>query len=217
MRTVSVRGRVTAPVPRQSGHFSSTTVPTPWHSRHGSENWNAPWFVVTSPMPLHFGQGRGSVPGLAPEPWQVSHRPGARSVSGRVAPRTASSKPSDSSASTSRPRTGPLRTRLAPPPPVNSEPNRSVNPPPNRRSPVLVVGAPPPNRSPRSNGTLLPPPPRALRRRAPLPNSERMSSYSLRLPGSDSTAYASETSLNFVSAFLSFGFRSGCSSRASLR
>ena len=33
---------VTPPVPRHSGHFSSTTVPTPWHSRQGSEKLNAP-------------------------------------------------------------------------------------------------------------------------------------------------------------------------------
>ena len=91
-RTVSVRVLVTPPVPRHSGHFSSTTVPTPWHSRHGSEKLNEPWLRVTSPAALALRAGRGSVPGLAPLPWQVSHTPGARSVSGSVAPRTASPK-----------------------------------------------------------------------------------------------------------------------------
>ena len=51
----------------------------------------------------------------------------------------------------------------------------------------------------------------------PLPNSDRASSYSRRRDSSESTPYASETSLNRASALASPGFLSGCSSRASLR
>src|SRR2546430_10624580 len=46
IRTLSVRVLVTPPVPRHSGHFTSTIVPTPWHSRHGSEKLNEPWLLV---------------------------------------------------------------------------------------------------------------------------------------------------------------------------
>src|SRR4029450_4552731 len=114
MRTLRVRVLVTPPVPRHSGHFSSTTVPTPWHSRNGSGNDDAhlveetaPWLDVTKQDPWPIGHCRGCVPGLAPVPWQVSHTPGARSVIGRVAPCTASPKSRVTSASTSRPRCGP--------------------------------------------------------------------------------------------------------------
>jgi hypothetical protein len=41
-RTLIVRVLVTPPLPRHSGHFSSTIVPTPWHSRQGSEKLNDP-------------------------------------------------------------------------------------------------------------------------------------------------------------------------------
>ena len=60
-------------------------------------------------------------------------------------------------------------------------------------------------------------PPLPLGRKPPPANRDRASSYSLRLASSDSTSYASETSLNRSSAGLSPGFLSGCSSRASLR
>jgi hypothetical protein len=46
-----VRFLVTPPVPRHSAHFSSTMLPEPWHSRHGSEKLNEPWFREISPEP----------------------------------------------------------------------------------------------------------------------------------------------------------------------
>ena len=45
-----------------------------------------------------------------------------------------------------------------------------------------------------------PPPARAPRRNAPEPNSERISSYSLRFLSSERTSYASDADLNFSSA-----------------
>src|SRR5690606_11458716 len=182
IRTFSRRVLVTPPVPWHSGHFSCTIVPTPWHSRHGSEKLNDPWLRVTSPVPPQTGHVRGLVPGLAPLPRQVSHTPGARRVSGRVAPCTASAKSMVTSASTSRPRAAPVRWV---PPREKIELNRSEKLVPlNRRSPA------PPTRSEMSNGASCAP-----RRYAPEPNSARISSYSLRFFSSESTWYASETSL----------------------
>src|SRR4051812_9842129 len=168
LRTVIVRVLVTPPVPRQSGHFSSTMVPTPWHSRQGSEKLNAPWLLVTRPEPWQAGQGLGWLPLAAPLPPQVSHTPGVRSVRGSVVPCTASANGSVTSASTSRPRDG----RRPGPLPENSELNRSEKPaPPKPRPPAPAVpGAPlaPANRSLRSNGVPpAPVPDRALRRKAP--------------------------------------------------
>src|SRR4029434_9831795 len=80
---------VTPPVPRHSGHFSSTMLPAPWHSRQGSEKLNDPWLREIRPERWHCAQGGGEVPGLAPLPWQVSHSPAERRVSGSVVPRTA--------------------------------------------------------------------------------------------------------------------------------
>ncbi len=217
-RTLSVRVLVTPPVPRHSGHFSSTTVPTPWHSRHGSEKLNEPWLRVTSPEPWHCGQVRGWVPGLAPLPWQVSQTPGARSVSGSVTPATASPKSSATSASTSRPRAGPRGCAGAPPAAREDRAEQvgeagAAEP---AVAPVPAVPPPPPkppNRSERSNGRSRPAGPPPAGRCAgtrPQPKSERISSYSLRRPASESTSYASETALNRSSASLLPGLWSGC-------
>src|SRR5690348_10947476 len=218
-RTLIVRVLVTPPVPRHSVHFSSTIVPAPWHSRHGSEKLNEPWLREIRPLPWHCGQVRGVVPGLAPLPWQVSHSPADRSVSGSVVPRTAWGKSRVTSVSTSRPRRGPRRAAPPPgPPPEKIELKMSEKPaPPKRRSPAPPCAPAlenPPNRSDGSNCWL---PERAPRRNAPEPNSERISSYSLRFLSSESTSYASEAALNFSSASRLSGFRSGCRSRASLR
>src|SRR5256886_15674402 len=107
IRTLSVRVLVTPPVPRHSGHFTSTIVPTPWHSRHGSEKLNEPWLLVVSPTPWQTGQVRGTEPGLAPLPWQGSQTPGARRVNGSVAPLTASPESSSPPAPTSPAPPGP--------------------------------------------------------------------------------------------------------------
>src|SRR2546430_8706363 len=104
IRTLSVRVLVTPPVPRHSGHFTSTIVPTPWHSRHGSEKLNDPWLLVVSPTPWQTGQVRGTEPGLAPLPWQVSQTPRARRVNGSGAAVTPARKSRTDSGSTFRPR-----------------------------------------------------------------------------------------------------------------
>ena len=87
----------------------------PRQSRHGSLKPNAPWLRLTKPVPEQVGHCRDDVPGRAPLPWQVRHAPGPDSCSGRVAPRTASSKPSFTSASTSCPRVGPAERARRPP------------------------------------------------------------------------------------------------------
>src|SRR6185437_8936436 len=155
-----VRVLVTPPVPRHSGHLTSTIVPTPWQSRQGSEKLNEPWLELTRPTPRQVGQVRGSEPGAAPLPWQVSQVPGVCRVSDRVTPCTASTKSRLISVSTSRPR--PARRVEPPPPPEKIELNRSEKPaPPKRRSAPLVRGAPPapgPNRSLKSNEPVPAPP-----------------------------------------------------------
>ena len=218
MRTLSVRVLVTPPVPRHSGHFSSTIVPTPWHSRHGSEKLNEPWLRVTSPTPRHCGQVRGSVPGLAPVPWQVSQTPGARSVSGSVAPahRVARSRASP------RPRRrgrAPARARPAPAAAAGEDRAEQVGEAGAAEAPVAgAVPAPARRRTgrTRSNGRRRRRPGRCAGTRP-----SRTASASRRTPcacrSSESTSYASETALNRSSASVLPGLWSGCSSRASLR
>ena len=90
MRTLSVRVLVTPPVPRHSGHFSSTIVPDALALAARLGEAERALVAGDQAGAVAIGQVRGWVPGLAPVPWQVSQTPGARSVSGRVAPRTAS-------------------------------------------------------------------------------------------------------------------------------
>jgi hypothetical protein len=140
--------------------------------------------LVVNPAPWQTGQVRGTEPGLAPLPWQVSQTPGARRVNGSVAPLTASRKSSSTSASTSRPRLGPRLGMVRPPEKI--ELNRSEKPAPaNRRSPAALAAAASPKMSDMSKGV---PPVRAPRRNAPEPKSCRISSYSLRLASSESTS-----------------------------
>ena len=68
MRTVTGRDRTVLPEPWQAGHGSSILLPVPWQSGHGSEKPKCPWLRVTKALPLHVGQVRGLVPGLAPLP-----------------------------------------------------------------------------------------------------------------------------------------------------
>src|SRR3954469_5851652 len=104
MRTLIVRFCVVAPAPWQSGHGSSMIWPLPRHSTHGSLKPKAPWLRLTYPLPPQFGQRRGAVPGRAPSPPQVLQVAGPESRSGIVTPRTASSKPSVTSAEAPAPR-----------------------------------------------------------------------------------------------------------------
>src|SRR3954470_11315605 len=103
-------------------------LPEPEHSRHGSEKLKEPWLREISPEPWHCGQVRGVVPGLAPLPWQTSHAPGERSVSGSAGPRPACPKSSVTSVSTSRPRCGPRRVGPVGPPPEKIELKMSEKP-----------------------------------------------------------------------------------------
>src|SRR5262245_58952850 len=60
------------PLPPQVGQGSSITVPLPPQREQGWEVENRPWEEASTPRPWHSGQIDGAVPGLAPEPWQVT-------------------------------------------------------------------------------------------------------------------------------------------------
>src|SRR5690242_1883598 len=208
-----VRVRVVTPVPWHSEQGCSIIDPLPRHSVHGSENPNAPWLRLTTPDPLQFGHTFGLVPGRAPLPWQFVHGAGLVSRSGIATPLVASMNDSSVSVSRSLPRRGRLGRGCAPRP--NSPPNRS----PMFAPPVCPAAS---NKSFRLNSAPSPPnPPKFPPEKRPRPNpppanSRRVSSYSLRLAGSDSTLWASDTALN-LSAALGSELVSGCRSRANFR
>src|SRR3954468_7631753 len=104
------------------------TVPAPWQRVHGCEIENRPWTCDSRPRPWQRGQTFGSVPGLAPVPWQVVHRDGAATVSGTCAPSSAWSNEIVTSASRSVPRAA--SGRRAPPfaPPPKRVPRMSAEP-----------------------------------------------------------------------------------------
>src|SRR3954471_15041996 len=60
------------PVPPQVGQGSSITVPLPPQREQGWEIENRPCEEASTPRPWQAGQIDGAVPGLAPEPWQVT-------------------------------------------------------------------------------------------------------------------------------------------------
>src|ERR1700733_7614530 len=209
MRVWMVRELIARPLPVQAGQGSSTTMPRPWHSLHGSEIPNEPRFLLDWPVPAHDGQTLGMVPALAPVPRQVGQGPSPGSRSATVVPSIASPKLSVVSVSTSAPRRGRFWAVFLLPPP-NTPPNRSPSRPPASPAPLRM--------SFRSK----PPKPPVLGRvpvgtRKPPPNSERASSYSLRRFSADSTEYASEISLKRSSALASPWLESGWYLRASLR
>src|ERR1700751_515108 len=215
MRTLMVRVRVGTPVPLHSSEGGSMIEPLPRQSVHGSEKPNAPFLRLIPPDPLQVGPTFGLVPGCAPLPWQLVHGDGLVSRSGIATPLAASTKSSWVSVSRSLPRRG--RLGRAPAPRPNKPPNRS---------PMLVPPVRPAasNRSLRLNSAPSPPtsklkPPLSnLRPPKPPPaNRRRVSSYSLRLAGSDKTLCASDTALKRSPAVGLSGFASGCRSRASLR
>ncbi len=186
------------PLPLQVAQGSSTTEPLPRHSRHGSENANAPWLRLVTPAPWQTGHVCGAVPGFAPLPWQVGHEPGLCMRSGTVTPSTASSKASVASVSTSCPRAGPeaaccrLRVLPAAPPPPKRPPKRSPRPPPRdpralpRRAEEVaeVEGLAGAAARAVATGRREAPPPG---RNPPPANSRRASSYSLRFWVSERT------------------------------
>ena len=205
------------PLPWQVGHGSSTTSPRPRHSRQGSEKPKPPWLRMIMPVPSQFGQMRGVVPARAPVPRQVAHGASLDRRIGMVTPSTASVKPIVTSDSRSAPRRGcmvdDVRCR-----PVKMPPRMSPRPPLPAVVPLCWL-----SRSPRSKPNppcpVVVPVPRDPpgKRKPPLPNSARASSYSLRRVLSDSTSYASEISLKRSSAPLSLLLASGWYLRASLR
>src|ERR1700757_4735919 len=216
IRTLMVRVRVATPVPLHSGQGCSMIEPVPRHSVQGSENPNAPWLRLMTPEPLHVLHTFGLVPGRAPLPWQLVHGAGRVSRSGIATPLVASRKLSSVSVSRSLPRRGRLGRGDAPRP--NSPPNRS----PMFAPPVWLAES---DMSFKLNSVPSPPMPKPPKlppenRRRPKPpsaNSRRVSSYSLRLDGSESTSLASDTALKRSSALGSLLLWSGCNSRASLR
>ena len=70
--TCSVLLRFRRPTPSQASHGSGTTLPLPWQV--GQVCWieKKPCCTRTEPCPLQVRQVCGLVPGLAPEPLQVS-------------------------------------------------------------------------------------------------------------------------------------------------
>ena len=90
-----------------------------------------------SPVPWQSGHSTGDVPGLAPDPPQVSQVTGRRTESSFWAPKAASAKVSTRLTSASAPGWGPRR-RVRPPPvivPKNAS-NRSPNPPSKSKPPM---------------------------------------------------------------------------------
>src|SRR5580693_6666748 len=219
IRTLMVRLRVVTPVPLHSSQGCSMIDPLPRQSVHGSEKPKAPWLRLITPAPLHVGQTLGLVPGRAPLPWQLVHGAGLVSRNGIATPLVASRKSSSVSVSKSLPRRGRLGRGCAPRP--NSPPNRSpmllppLRPAASNRSLRLNSAPSPPTPKPPAKS---PPPPPLKRRPNPPPaKSRRVSSYSLRLAGSVSTSFASETALYRSSAAALSGLRSGWFSASSLR
>src|SRR5262249_1196861 len=189
MRAWMVRELIARPLPEHSGQGSSTTRPRPWHSLQTSDMLNEPRFRLCCPVPWQDGHIRGTVPALAPVPGQVGQGPSPVSRSATVVPSIASLKVSVVSVSTSAPR----RARfwaVVRPPRLKTPPNRSPRPPP-------LLSPPPPKMSPRSKPPNPPccPGREPVGTRKPPPNNERASSYSLRRYSSNSTAYATESSL----------------------
>ena len=70
--TSSVLVFLMRPWPLQAGQGSGMILPVPWQL--GQVCWieKKPWRMCTVPWPLQVGQVLGEVPGLAPEPLQVS-------------------------------------------------------------------------------------------------------------------------------------------------
>ncbi len=187
------------PVPRQVGQGSSMTVPLPPQRGHGSLNANDPTSRPRTPRPLHSGQRRGLVPGLAPLPLQSAHATGVSTCTGTWAPAIACSKDRLTSTSTSAPRRAVGSCGSCPRPPRKIDENRSAKSPKPAPSPPVQVA---------------PPGPPPLGRRPP---KAAAASYSRRLSGSDSTSWAWEISLKRSSAFGSSGLASGWCLRASDR
>ena len=80
--------------------------PDPLHCGHGCVIEKNPWLSESTPRPLQRGHVVGVVPGLAPVPLQVLQVDCFGTVTVTSVPPIASSKPSETSVSRSRPRAG---------------------------------------------------------------------------------------------------------------
>src|SRR5690606_37908522 len=73
--TASLRFLGTRPLPRHPSHSSLMMTPRPAHVGQAVTMRNMPPSPAccTLPCPPHVGHVAGFVPGLAPEPWHLSH------------------------------------------------------------------------------------------------------------------------------------------------
>src|SRR3546814_6610553 len=60
------------PTPSHAAHGSVISLPEPWHVGHVCWTLKNPCCIRTAPLPPQVWQVLALVPGLAPEPWQVS-------------------------------------------------------------------------------------------------------------------------------------------------
>ncbi len=191
--TRSVRFRSVRPSPLHVSHGVSTILPSPRQRGHALTLTICPsivWRTLrTSPRPSHCGQVVASVPGAAPVPVHVSHRPSARNSISFSVPLTASSNVMRMSYRRSEPGCGlPRRADPDAAPPKNAS-KMSLNPP----NPSKPAPAGPPSTPARPNV-----------------------SYRWRRSGSDRIWYASLASLKRAGACGSL-LTSGCHCWASLR
>jgi molecular chaperone DnaJ len=66
MRARIVLVLIARPLPEQTSHGSSTTMPRPRQVLHGSDSAKPPRFRLSWPDPSHVGQTRGTVPRVCP-------------------------------------------------------------------------------------------------------------------------------------------------------
>jgi hypothetical protein len=186
------------PLPLHVSHGSVIRFPSP--PQAGQVRWTLknPALCMTTPRPLQLRHASGALPGLEPEPVQVLHSSSRmRSIFFSV-PRAASRK----SISISTRRLVPMRGPRRPRPTLKKSPNDPPSPP--KMSPKL--------RKMSSNEA-----PSKSRVAYPFRPSWPNWSYCLRFTSSESTSYAWEICLNFCSASLSPGLRSGWCLSASVR
>ena len=107
MRTLTERTFCSVPVPWQTGHGVSKSVPRPTQSGQTVLSENRPWLSFRLPVPPQRGQVCVEVPGAAPLPRQFEHRTSWGTLTEVVTPCTASWKDRCSCASMSAPRWGP--------------------------------------------------------------------------------------------------------------
>ena len=192
----------TRPLPLHVWHGESITRPEPPQRSHVRAVCTMPngvrWLMRTWPVPPHCEHVDGLVPFAAPEPPQSGHVSILLKEIVFRQPLAASSKLMLTTPSVSLPRRGAFGlARRVPPPP--KPPKKLLKMSPRSMSPVK--GLPPPAPPPKLGST------------PAWPNW----SYRALLSLSESTSYASLTSLNFASASLSPGLRSGWYFFANLR